>query len=236
MAGDGLGEGELGIDKADSIARRFCAVECGRLLPDSELKMGIPNAPRTQSPFWWAPDVTKLIADARTNPDSRNRLAELVYRPAFRRLDAWFAAAGLKRLNMQAEEVFDALWARDLATAIEHVTFRDREHFLRIVLLRSRQAAHRLARQIREERTRAVPGEGATAVVDPAEAAEHAEMIGRVLRAMRRLLPPRYEIVNLHFFEGMTIRQMADELKLPRSTVHHELQEALRELREVFAR
>ena len=51
---------------------------------------------------------------------------------------------------------------------------------------------------------------------------------------MRRLASPQYEIVNLYFFEGMTIRQIADELKRPRSTVHHELQQALRELRKAF--
>jgi RNA polymerase sigma factor (sigma-70 family) len=201
-----------------------------------ELAMGPESATKTQSPFWWEPDVTKLISDARSDADSRNRLAALVYRPAFRRLDAWFAAAGLKRLNMQAEEIFDNLWARDLATAIDHVSFQDRGHFLRIVLLRARQAAHRAARQIREERAKPLSGSetNSASVVDPADAAEHAEMVSRVLRAMRRLRSPRYEIVNLHFFEGLTIRQMADELKMPRSTVHHEMQEALRDLRGVL--
>jgi RNA polymerase sigma factor (sigma-70 family) len=193
---------------------------------------------RTQSPFWREPEVTKLIAEARNNSDSRNRLAALVFRPAFRRLDAWFAAAGLKRLNMQAEEIFDMLWARGLATTIDHVTFRDREHFLRTVLLRARQAAHRAARQIRTERSNSLASgtESQYTALGPADAAEHAEMASRVLRAMRHLEKPRYEIINLHFFEGMTIRQIAEELKLPRSTVHLQMQESLRELRGKLSR
>lgn len=190
----------------------------------------------TQSAFWWEPGVTKLIAESRVDSKARNRLAELVYRPAFRRLDAWFEAAGMKQLNMQAEEIFDALWVRDLATSIDHVTFQDREHFLKLVLLRARQASHRAARQIRAKCIEPLIGNevGIGVSIDPADAAEHAEMVSRALRAMRRLASPRYEIVNLHFFEGMTIRQIADELKMPRSTVHHELQNALRELREVL--
>ena len=91
---------------------------------------------KTQSPFWSEPDVTKLIADARTDSHSRSRLAELVYRPAFRRIDKWLAAAKLKQLNMQADDIFDVLWVRDLATASEHVDFQDREHFLKVVLKR----------------------------------------------------------------------------------------------------
>ena len=201
-----------------------------------EFQMAQHNPTKTQSPFWWEPNVTKLISEARNSADSRNRLAALVYRPAFRRLDAWFVAAGLKRLNMQAEDIFDTLWARDLATAIDHVIFRDRAHFLRIVLLRARQAAHRVARRIREDHVQPMMEAelNSASAVDPAEAAEHAEMVGRVLRAMRGLPSPRYEIINLHFFEGLTIRQMADELKLPRSTVHHEMQEALQGLRGVL--
>ncbi len=187
----------------------------------------------TQSPFWWEPGVTELIEHARVDVKSRNRLAALVYRPAFRRLDTWFAATGLKRLNMEAEDVFDALWARDLATAIDHVTFQDRTHFLRTVLLRARQAARRAAKQIRDERSNPLSQQENESkdVIDPADAAEHAEMVVRALRGMRYLRSPRYEIINLHFFEGLTIRQMADDLKLPRSTVHHEMQEALKELR-----
>lgn len=84
----------------------------------------------TQSPFWWEPGVTDLIARARNDRVSRSHLAELVYRPAFKRIDTWLAAAGFKQLNMQGEDIFDALWARDLATAIDHVAFQNREHFL----------------------------------------------------------------------------------------------------------
>lgn len=190
---------------------------------------------RTQSPFWQEPEVTQLISDARTNAEARNRLAALVYRPAFRRLDAWFAAAGLKRLNMQAEDIFDALWARDLGTAIEHVDFRDRAHFLKVVLLRAHQAAHRVARQIRASMLEPLVGDRALPVaIEPGAAAEHAEMVGCLLKAMQHLVPPRYEIVNLHFFEGLTIRQLAEELHLPRSTVHDELEKALHELREAL--
>ena len=125
--------------------------------------------------------MTKLIAEARTNLGARDRLAELVYRPAFKRLDTWFEVAGLKRLNMQAEEIFDALWARTLPTSIDHVTFQDREHFLRLVLLRARQAAHRLAHDIRGERGEAAAGSEhhVGSSVDPAQAVEYAESVSR---------------------------------------------------------
>jgi len=63
--------------------------------------MTYQNLTRIQSPFWWEPNITKLIAEARNDQKSRIRLAELVYRPAFRRLDEWFVAAGLKRLNLE---------------------------------------------------------------------------------------------------------------------------------------
>ena len=64
------------------------------------------------------------------------------------------------------------------------------------------------------------------------QAAEYADLMSHALRAMERLVSPRYEIVNLHFFEGLTIRQIAEELQIPSSTVHYELKKALKELRE----
>jgi len=188
----------------------------------------------TQSPFWSDPGVTKLIADARNDSHSRSRLAGLVYRPAFRRIDEWLAAAGLKQQNMQADDIFDVLWVRDLATAIERVDFQDREHFMKVILKRSHQVALRKARQIRGETSESLAGNESDErnVIDPAQAADYADVMSHVLRAMKRLASPQYEIVNLRFFEGMTFRQLAEELQMPRSTVHYELGKALKELRD----
>lgn len=80
---------------------------------------------RTRSPFWWEPDVTRLIASAKTDPAARDQLAELVYRPAFRRLDAWFSGAGLARLNVEVDAIFNELWEGDIATALGKVSFRN---------------------------------------------------------------------------------------------------------------
>lgn len=196
--------------------------------------MASRNLTRTQSPFWSDPEVTRLIAEARTTPECRNKLAELVYRPAFRRLDKWLSAAGLKQLNLSVEEVFDSLWTSDLQTTIEHVIFRDREHFLRTVILRFRQAARRFARRIRHERTSAseLTGLPSTHQQTPLEAAQFADLVDHALSAMRELESPRYEIVNLFFFEGLSIRQISGELQMASSTVHYEITRALRTLKE----
>jgi DNA-directed RNA polymerase specialized sigma24 family protein len=45
---------------------------------------------------------------------------------------------------------------------------------------------------------------------------------------------PKCDIVSLHFLEGLTIRQIATHLQLPSSTVHRQLQDALRDLRKEF--
>lgn len=196
------------------------------------------NITKTKSPFWWEPNITKLIAESKNDHRARVRLVELVYRPAFRRLDKWFAAAGLKRLNVEADDVFDELWLKDLNTAIDRVVFRNREHFLRLVLKRGRQSARRAARRIRKERVcslvQSEPDSRESR--DVSEIVESAELFSKALNAMHHLKSPRYEIVNLHFIEGLTIRQIADEIKLPRSTVHRQLEIALKELRHAVSK
>lgn len=190
---------------------------------------------KTDSPFWWEPDVTKLIADARNDPDSRNRLTNLVFRSAFRRLDEWLAAAGLKQVNMRAEDIFDRYWASGLATALNSVDFQDREHFLKNILMRMKQLAERTAGRLRRTREEPLGAYEPESKSDaPGKAAEHAEKVTLALRAMQNLKSPRYEIVILHIFEGMTFRQMADELNMPPSTVHHEFENSLKELREAI--
>jgi len=106
------------------------------------------------------------------------------------------------------------------------------------VILRGRQAARRTAQRIRKERTRSLirAEPNSRESLDPAEAVEHAEMVSHVLYAMHHLDSPGYEIVNLHFIEGLTIRQIADELKLPRSTVHRQMESALKELRSAVSK
>jgi RNA polymerase sigma factor (sigma-70 family) len=193
---------------------------------------------QTQSPYWHQPEVTLLIADARTNPASRTKLVELVYRPVFRRLDAWLAAAGLKRLDIDADEIFADLWLRDLQKGIENAQFNDRAHFLRFVLLRCRQAATQSAHRVRERRARwtmdASASDSAGRFPTPPEVAEYAESINVILEKLEQLPHPKCDIVSLHFLEGLTIRQIATHLQLPSSTVHRQLQDALRDLRKEF--
>jgi RNA polymerase sigma-70 factor (ECF subfamily) len=65
------------------------------------------------------------------------------------------------------------------------------------------------------------------AAPDP-DAALHAD----VERAMLRLSPAMRAVVFLHFFEDMTLAELADELSIPESTAKTRLYEALRRLQQ----
>lgn len=189
---------------------------------------------RTTSPFWREPSVTRLIRAARDQRESRDQLAELVYRPAFRRLDDWFRKSGIRQLNIEVDEVFSDLWTRDITKAIGAVDFQNREHFLRLVILRCRQAARRYARRERSRRPQASALGEADPSFAPAESdsVEFGESLDQALRAITRLDQPGRAVVELYFFEGLTIRQIADELRLPTSSTHHTLKTSLHQLKE----
>lgn len=202
----------------------------------------------TKSPFWHQPQVTQLIQSARDNSTCRGDLADLVYRPFFNRLDRWLTSSGLKKLNLDADEIFSDLWQRQVETMLSSVNFNDRGHFLGTVLKRSHQWAKRLAAQIRIEQSRTVhPDSAATGTdseaiwgncpktVDPAAIADYLEQIARVTELLEKLPGDLQSILKMHFVEGLSFRQIAQTVDQPPSSVHHRVKRGLDTLKTMYA-
>lgn len=84
------------------------------------------------------------------------------------------------------------------------------------------------------------PGVAVEAVViesgaaSPADAAEAADLRGRLLLALAQLPEERREVVLLHDLEGWTHREIAERLELPEGTVRSHLHLARKRLREIL--
>ena len=70
---------------------------------------------------------------------------------------------------------------------------------------------------------------------DPLEAElDRAESMGRIAQLVEQLPPARQHIFKLHFFEGLTVREIANQLKLTETTVRNQRNRALIFLRELL--
>lgn len=110
-----------------------------------------------------------------------------------------------------------------------------------LMLSRSRALDRRRARGSRAGSTcRLSGGEDAQQDVrydSPAQPVEHAllnEQRGKVVEGLRRLKNPQREAIELAFFEGLTHREIAEELTQPLGTVKTRIRQGLICLRELL--
>ena len=81
----------------------------------------------------------------------------------------------------------------------------------------------------------ALQGQALAPEATPAEDAERADEAGRVRAALECLTGKEREVVLLHFYDGMTLTEVAEALAVPAGTVKSRLHAALMRLKGILA-
>lgn len=190
---------------------------------------------KTGSTFWSRPDVTVLVKSAAADPVAARELAALTFKPFVKRLQLFLHKASLRHLDIDPSDTFDRLWVGGMNTALSSVDFASRDHFLNTFLLRARQQAMRLARQLRGEARSNTDLSAVTApspVDDPAKAADDLEQIARAIQVLDQLPADLREATTSFFFEDSSLREIGRSIGLSSSGVKKRIDRALKILRD----
>lgn len=170
-------------------------------------------------------EVTRLLGAWRDgNEQAFERLADLVY-DELRRLAHYYMARERPGHTMQATEVVNQAFLRMMKV---DVSWQDRAHFfavaarmMRRILVDHAKGKHRAKRG----------GADTTLHLDSAiqlAAAENQDLlaIDEALTQLHALDARKAEVVELHFFGGLTYDEIGETLDISPATVHRELRMA----------
>lgn len=170
-------------------------------------------------------DLTRLLVAWRGGDErALDALAPLVY-DELRRLAHYYMSRERPGHTMQATEVVNQAFVRMMKV---EVSWQDRAHFfavaarmMRRILVDHAKAKHRVKRG----------GADTTLHLDSAvqiAAAENGDVlaIDEALTKLEELDSRKAEVVQLHFFGGLTYDEIAEALRISAATVHRELRMA----------
>ncbi|MEO0422177.1 MAG: sigma-70 family RNA polymerase sigma factor [Pseudomonadota bacterium] len=167
-------------------------------------------------------EVTQLLGAWRAGePAALDRLAPIVY-DELRRLARHYMSRERPGHTMQATEVVNQAFVRMMKV---DVSWQDRAHFfavaarmMRRILVDHAKAKHRVKRG----------GNETTLHIDTSmqiAVAENVELLAldEALTHLQQLDPRKADVVELHFFGGLTYDEIAEALSISPATVHREL-------------
>ena len=167
-------------------------------------------------------EVTQLLGAWRDgNQEALNQLTPLVY-DELRRLARRYMSKERAGHTMQATEVVNQAFLRMINV---DVCWQDRAHFFAVAarMMRRILVDHAKARR-RVKRG----GPETTLHIDSAMqigVAENLELLAldEALTALQKLDPRKADVIELHFFGGLTYDEIAETLSISPATVHREL-------------
>jgi len=170
-------------------------------------------------------EITKLLRDwSAGNDEAMHRLAPLVYRELRRTARAYLSRerdAHSWQPTVLVNEVFIRL------VDCQSVDWQDRSHFFRLAAKKMRQILVDYARKVRLQKRggglHAVSLDDAPTI--PAATQNNVDLISldAALDQLTALDPRKTEIIELRFFAGLSIEEIAKAQRLAVSTIHRDL-------------
>jgi len=170
-------------------------------------------------------DITKLLQDwSAGNEEALNRLAPLIHRELRRTARAYLARerdANSWQPTILVNEAFLRL------VGCQRITWQDRGHFFRLAAKKMREILVDRARKQRYQKR----GAGAQLVsldeLPPIQARSVSPvdiiLLNAALEQLEALDSRKAQIVEMRFFAGLSIEEIAEAEELAASTVHREL-------------
>jgi RNA polymerase sigma factor (TIGR02999 family) len=180
-----------------------------------------------------------LLAWGRGEPDACDRLMPLVY-DELRRLAAGYMRSEPAGHTLQATALVNEAYLR--LVEVERIQLENRAHFFALAARMMRRllvdAARARGNEKRGGDLRKVPLEEAATV--PADAGLDLAALDDALRKLEAVHPRKVRVVELRFFAGLSVDEVADSLDVSSDTVKRDWRFAklwlLRELSEVQER
>jgi RNA polymerase sigma-70 factor (ECF subfamily) len=169
-------------------------------------------------------DDQRLLSGLREgNPDACAKVVRAHYQAVYRFL--LHLTRNVHRAEDLTQETFTAAWEK-IATFQGHSTLATWLHRIAYTKFIDAQRAERRAAGLLERLTTPKP-----APSDPFETAMAGDETQRLYSALHRLEPPERALLVLHYFQGLSYREMAAVLDEPAGTVKWRTAEAMRHLR-----
>lgn len=170
-------------------------------------------------------EITRLLREwSAGNDEAMHRLAPLVYRELRRTARAYLSRerdAHSWQPTVLVNEVFLRL------VDCQSVSWQDRGHFFRLAAKKMREILVDYARKIRLQKrgggVQSVPLDDAPGI--PAKTANNVDLISlnTALDQLTVLDPRKTQIIELRFFAGLSIEEIAESQGIAVSTVHRDL-------------
>ncbi len=180
------------------------------------------------------PGVTDTVSAAKTSPTAWRNLAEHSYWVVVKRMGKYLKGKGFLHYEEEVDDLFARVWSSQrMRTVLEGIQFTDRWHFINVYCLElKRLVLDDAARKQHggEVRTGHDEADNRSRPVD--EFVELVDLTAKLHEAVRSLPHELRVVVEGHFFDAKTLRQIAAELGLAApSAVKKRLDKALAQLR-----